>query len=226
MNSIYAKRAVAGARGRKKPKTQRPRPNRPPETPRTTEQTNADPAQQTPGTTTTGNTHVDANSNFAVEANTLQQWLQQNEVTDRSNTRTTGEPLTNHHETRPRLSQTPVGWKEHCCNVSGKCYYSRWSPEVERIEVKGSDYFETKTQRDRNDNGNNNDEFRQKFRELNLSRPTQHRYATRSNTDTIRMIAYQCGTCQVAFKYRTNLRAHRLTQHGKYRGPKATINRK
>ena len=96
-NSIYIKRAKVGANGRKKPKIQRPRPNRPPETLRTTEQRNADPAQ------------------------------------------------------------------------------------------------ETQTQRNSNDDGNNNDEFRRKFRELNLSRTTQNRYATRSNTDTIRMIADQCG---------------------------------
>ena len=83
----------------------------------------------------------------------------------------------------------------------------------------------TQAQRDSTDNGNNNDEFRRKFRKLNLSRPTQHRYATPSNTDTIRMIAYQCGTCQVAFKYRTNLRAHRREQHGKDRGSEATNNR-
>ncbi len=128
-NSIYIKCAEVGAKGRKKPKTQRPRPNRPPETPRTTEQTNADPAQ------------------------------------------------------------------------------------------------ETQTQRNSNDDGNNNDEFRRRSRELNLSRPTRHRYATRSNTDTIRMIAYQCRTCQVAFKYRTDLRTHRREQHEKDRGSEATNNR-
>ena len=155
----------------------------------------------------------------------MHQWLRQNEVTGRSNTRPTGEPLTDHHKTLPRLPETPVGWREHCCNVTGKWYYSRRGPGV-TIEVKGANDFETRTQRDRNDDENNNDEFKQQFKELNLSRPTQHRYATRSSTDTIRMIAYQCGTCQVAFKYRANLRAHRLTQHGKYRGPKATINQK
>ena len=125
-NSIYIKRAKAGANGRKIPKTQRPQPNRLPETPSNTEQTNNDPAQG------------------------------------------------------------------------------------------------TQTQRESTEGGKNKDEFKQKFQELRLSRPTQHRYATRSNTDTAWMIAYQCGTCQVAFKYKTNLRAHRKEQHEKDHGSDAT----
>ncbi len=160
-----------------------------------------------------------------VEADTLRGWLQQNEVIGRSNTRQTGEPLTDHHETLPRLPETPVGWSEHCCNITGKWYYSRQGPGV-TIEVKSASYFETRTQRDRSGDEGNSNEFKRKFRELNLSRPTRHRYATRSSTNTIRIIAYQCETCQIAFQYREDLRAHKLTQHKKHHGPKATINRK
>jgi len=210
--SVRARRAVAGERDRKKPKTQRPRPNRPPENTNTGEQTNANPVQHTPGTDTTGNARAGGSTSFVVEANTLQEWLRQNEVIGRSNTRQTGELLTDHHETLPRLPETPVGWSEHCCNITGKWYYSRRGTGV-TIEVKGANYFGTRTQRDRHSDESNNNEFKRQFRELNLSRPTQHKYATRSSTNTIRMIAYQCGTCQVAFQRRADLRTHKLTQH-------------
>ena len=60
--SVRARRAVAGERDRKKPKTQRPRPNRPPENTNTGEQTNANPAQHTPGTDTTGNARADGST--------------------------------------------------------------------------------------------------------------------------------------------------------------------
>ena len=61
-------------------------------------------------------------------------------------------------------------------------------------------------------NGDGQDEFKVKFRAMNLARPTQSNYATRSSC-TRYMVAYQCGVCQVAFKYKANLKAHRDSQH-------------
>jgi hypothetical protein len=49
------------------------------------------------------------------------------------------------------------------------------------------------------------DEFRKTFLAMNLARPTQDHYATRSSC-TRKIIAHQCRVCQVAFKLKARLR--------------------
>ena len=56
------------------------------------------------------------------------------------------------------------------------------------------------------------DEFRETFLAMNLARPTQDHYATRSSC-TRKIIAHQCRVCQVAFKLKTRLREHTSKYH-------------
>ncbi len=56
------------------------------------------------------------------------------------------------------------------------------------------------------------DEFRETFLAMNLARPTQDHYATRSSC-TKKIIAHQCKVCQVAFKLKTRLREHTSKYH-------------
>jgi hypothetical protein len=58
------------------------------------------------------------------------------------------------------------------------------------------------------------DEFKEAFLAMNLARPTQGHYATRSSC-TRYIIAHQCGVCQVAFKFKSNLKAHKNEHHNK-----------
>ena len=56
------------------------------------------------------------------------------------------------------------------------------------------------------------DEFRETFLAMNLARPTQDHYATRSSC-TRKIIAHQCRVCQVAFKLKARLREHTSKYH-------------
>ena len=49
---------------------------------------------------------------------------------------------------------------------------------------------------------------------MNLGRPTQGHYAT-SSSCTRKIIAHQCGKCQVAFKLKSNLEAHKREHYNK-----------
>ena len=54
-----------------------------------------------------------------------------------------------------RLSQTPLGWKEHRCNKSGEWYYSRWKPDEEKHDVRWGNYFEIESNGGHTSNINN-----------------------------------------------------------------------
>ena len=69
-----------------------------------------------------------------------------------------------------RLSRTPVGWKEHCCDLLNEWYYSRWKPDEGKHECRWGDYFRIKGNGgDRNDRKINrrgrDDEGRNSFAE-------------------------------------------------------------
>ena len=56
------------------------------------------------------------------------------------------------------------------------------------------------------------DGFKEKFRTMNLARPTQDHYAMRSSC-TRKVIAYQCKRCQVAFNNRPALEKHKCSAY-------------